>query len=157
MPTIERSITIAAPVEDVFAVVDDPKRQTEWLPGVTKVADVVRTQDRVGDTYKATYSILGMRFATKISLLQWEKNKGYVERMEGSLPGTFAVNCEPNEQGTRLTLRIDYTITMGVLGKAMNRLLFERMNEKTIERGVENLKLLCELGGVEQTASKASS
>jgi carbon monoxide dehydrogenase subunit G len=152
MPIIERSITIAAPVEDVFAVVDDAKRQTEYLPGVTKVADVVRTQDRVGDTYKSTYSILGMRFPTKVSIIEWQQNKTYVEKMEGSLPGTFAVHLEPDGQGTKVSYTIDYTITMGVLGKVMNRLLFERMNEKTVEGGLENLKILCELGGAERTA-----
>ena len=156
MPTIERSITIAAPAEDVFAVVDDARRQPEYLPGVTKVADVVRTQDRVGDTYEAAYSILGLRFPTKTSIIEWERNKTYVEKMEGSLPGTFAMHLEPNGQGTKVTCTIDYTITMGVLGKAMNRLLFERMNEKTAEQGLENLKLLCELGGVEKAASKAT-
>ena len=148
MPIVERSITIAAPVEDVFAVVDDAKRQTEYLPGVTKVADVVRTQDRVGDTYKSTYSVMGIRFPTKVSIIEWQQNKTYVEKMEGSLPGIFAVHLEPDGEGTKVSYTIDYTITMGVLGKVMNRLLFERMNEKTVEGGLENLKILCESGGV---------
>ena len=155
MPNLERSITIDAPVEKVFDLVDDAKRLPEWMPGVIRVADVVRTQSRVGDTSKTTFSVLGMRFPTKVSLVQWEKNKTYVEKMEGSLPGTFATHFETDEQGTRVTFTIDYTITMGVLGKLMNRLLFERMNEKTAEQGLENLKLLCELGGNDSAASKA--
>jgi hypothetical protein len=32
----------------------------------------------------------------------------------------------------------------GVLGKAMNAVLVERMNEKNAKRMLENLKLVCE-------------
>ena len=144
MPVIERDVVIDAPAEEVFAIIEDPERLPEYMAGVTGVADVVRTPGRVGDSYTVTYSVLGMHFPTKVSIIEWEQNRAYVEKMEGSMPGTSAVNLHSKGNGTKVTWKMDYSIKGGVLGKAMNRLLLERMNVKTIERSLENLKMICD-------------
>lgn len=144
MPIVERSTVIHAPVGSVFGVMDDATRLPEYMPGITRVANVVRTPRRVGDSYRVTYTVLGLRFPTKIKVLEWEENKRYVEKMEGSMPGTFSYLCEPQGEDTKVTWKIEYSMPGGILGNAVNRLLLERMNEKTAERGLENLKMICE-------------
>jgi hypothetical protein len=39
---------------------------------------------------------------------------------------------------------MEYEMAGGILGKAMNAMLVERMNEKNAERLLENLKLVSE-------------
>ncbi len=43
-----------------------------------------------------------------------------------------------------MTVTIDYTLPGAVLGRIANRLVVERMQERSIEQTLENLKLLCE-------------
>ena len=143
MAIIERSVIINAPVEKVFAVEDDPKRLHEYMPGIVRMTDIVETPNHVGKSARFTYSVLGLRFPGKFSITQWEKNKRIVARLEGGVGGVLTNTYEAQGRGTKVTWRMDYTMKAGILGKAMNRLLVERMNEKNMERGLENLKMLC--------------
>ncbi|MBI4337384.1 MAG: SRPBCC family protein [Chloroflexi bacterium] len=144
MPLIERTTFVDAPVERVFAILDDPMRTPEYAVGLVGVEDAMRTPERVGDSFRFTYSVMGLRFPGKLTVQEWEKDKRVVLRMEGAMPGTTTLTCEPFASGTRVTWSIDYTMKGGILGRALNRLLVERMNEKNHERSLENLKLLCE-------------
>ncbi|MBI4220823.1 MAG: SRPBCC family protein [Chloroflexi bacterium] len=144
MPVVERSTVIHATAEKVFKVIDDPQRLVEYMPGVVRVADIARSSQRVGDSYKVTYTVIGLRFPTRITVLEWEKNRRIVEKMEGGLPGTFTTTVQTGNGGTTVTGHVNYAIKGGVVGRVANRLLLERMNEKTMERFLENLKLLCE-------------
>ena len=40
---------------------------------------------------------------------------------------------------------MEYEMAGGTLGKAMNAVLFERMNERNARGMLENLKLVCEV------------
>jgi carbon monoxide dehydrogenase subunit G len=58
--------------------------------------------------------------------------------------GTWSWRLEPAGQSTYLTTAMEYEMAGGILGKAMNAVLVERMNEKNAERLLENLKLVSE-------------
>ncbi|MFQ5933167.1 MAG: SRPBCC family protein [Dehalococcoidia bacterium] len=144
MPVVEKSITIRAPVEKVFAVVDDPNRLQEYMVGITRTTDIVRTSGRIGDSVRFTYSVMGLRFPGKATTLEWKENQRIVVRLEGGIGGTFTATLQPEGASTRVNWHFDYTMRGGILGKAANALLVERMNERNVERGLENLKMLCE-------------
>ena len=144
MPVIEKSIVINAPAERVFAIVDDPNRLPDYMVGIVRVADVVQTPVRIGDSMRFTYAVIGLRFPGKATILDWEQNSRVVAKLEGGIGGTYTVTLRPQSNATRATWRFDYTMKGGILGKAVNALLVERINEKNAERGLENLKMLCE-------------
>ena len=135
MPIIERSIVINAPAEKIFAVEDDPTRLPEYLPGLVRIADYQQTPERIGESARYTYAVLGLRFTGKGTLLEREENKRIVTKIEGGIGGTQTTEYESQGNSTKVTWRLDYTMKGGILGKAANSLLVERMNEKTL-RGV---------------------
>ena len=144
MPKVEKSIVIDAPVKSVFAINDDPNRVMEYMPGIVRMADIVQTPRRTGDSARFTYSVLGLRFPTKHTILEWEQNKRMVVKLEGALNGTFTATYESQGSATKVTWRIEYKMKGRILEKVANHPLAERMNEKNVERGLENLKLICE-------------
>ena len=144
MPRVEGSIVIEAPVEKVFAIHDDPKRVMEYMPGIIRMADIARTPRHVGDSGRFTYSVLGLRFPTKHTVIEWEQNKLMVVKLEGALNGTFTTIYEPEGTSTKVTWRIEYTMRGRILERVANHPLAERFNERNVERGLESLKMLCE-------------
>lgn len=146
MPIVERSIEINSPVETVFAIHDDPKRVVEYMPGIVRMSNIAQTRRRTGDSSRFTYSVLGIRFPTKHTVLEWEQHKLIVVKLEGALRGTFTATYEPLGSSTRLTWRIDYTMAGRILQKVTNHPLANRMSEKNVEQGLENLKMICEAG-----------
>ena len=144
MAVIEQSIVIDAPVEKVFAVHDDAHRVAEYMPGILRVADVVRTRGRRGDTTRLTFGLLGLRFPAKVTVEEWEENKHLVAKLEGALNGTFAVTYEVQGTATKVTWRLDYTLKRVILEKARNHPLAQRLTELNIAHGLQNWKLICE-------------
>jgi uncharacterized protein YndB with AHSA1/START domain len=51
MPTARRSRTIAAPVEDLWALIGDPHHLPRWWPRVTRVEDVTFTGTGESDAF----------------------------------------------------------------------------------------------------------
>ena len=145
MAVIEKSVTVAATADAVFAILDDPARIPEFAPGVQSVDVVRRTDERVGDSFKAAYKTAGITFPTIYTTELSQKPSKIVERMEGALMGRFNWTLAADgESTTRVSVRIDYQMKGGLLGQAMDALMVRRMNEGNAEKMLENLKGLVE-------------
>ena len=144
MTTIHKEIVISASPEGIFEILDDPEAVLRYGPGVTRVSDVQRSEGRIGDSTRLTYSVMGLRFPMKFTTLEYSKPSKILARMEGGMRGTFGWNLKPEGSTTRVALDIDYQMRGGILGKVMDRVLVERMNEKNAERMLENLALLAQ-------------
>ena len=144
MPTVEASIVINASVDEVFAVMDDPQRVKEYMPGVTQIYDYDYTPQRVGDQAMFVYSVLGLHLPTKVVIREWERNRWMVMDMDGGLKGILTFSFVAYGGFTRVSWHIDYTMKGGILGKAVNTLVVEWINRRNAERALRNLKHVCE-------------
>ena len=144
MPVIRKSIDINASLEKVFTILDDPERIQEYGVGVTRVSDFNQTPQRVGDTGRITYSALGLRFPMKFTVTAHEHNAKISLSMEGGMTGTMNWEVTPQGSGTAAAVTIDYRMRGGILGKAFDVLLVERMNDRNATRMMENLKMISE-------------
>ena len=144
LATITKSIDIDAPVEKVFELLNDPKRVPKYAPGVTSVEDVRQSEQHIGDSFRATYAVLGLHFPMTFTVTGYEQPTKLSTRFEGGMKGTWLWQLEPRGNSTHLTTQMEYEMAVGILGKAMNAMLVERMNEKNAEQLLENLKLVSE-------------
>ncbi len=144
MAKMTKAIDVAAPAEKIFGTLDDPRAMPLYVPAVTNVSDVKRSENRVGDTFRATYGLMGMHFDLKFTNTEHDPARKIVSRFEGAMKGAMAYTLEPRGNSTRVKFDVDYEMSGGVLGKAVDKLLVERMNEKNAERMLENLKMLME-------------
>ena len=144
MATIAKSTVIGAPAERVFAILTDPDRLPQYAPGVGRVEDVRRSPDGILSSGRIIYSVMGIDFPMTVTIAEHAPPRRLVVRMAGGIDGTQTWTLEPQGDATRLGNRVEYEVRGGLLGKAINTLLVERMNEKNIERMLENLKLLVE-------------
>ncbi len=145
MSRTTQTITIAAPVEKVFQRCDDPNAMPLYVPSVTSVSNVQRSAKRVGDTFRVTYGMFGAHFDEDFTYTEYEQDKKIKASFEGAMKGTMGITLEPQGSGTKATFDTEYQVSGGIFGKAVNKLLFERINEKNAGRMLENLKLVCEL------------
>ena len=144
MPKITKTVEVAAPMEKVFEMLDDPENFPVYVPNVTKVSNIRRSDKRLGDTFDVVYSMMGMDFNEKFTYSEYAKPKRLAARYEGRMTGSFGITLQPKGGKTIATLDVSYEVRPGPLGKIANKLLFERMNEKSAERMLENIKLVVE-------------
>jgi uncharacterized protein YndB with AHSA1/START domain len=137
MPKINKSISISAPVEKVFAYITTPTKGPEWLVGWTEVTDV--TGSGVGQHYRWKYSMLGVPLRGETTVREQVPNERSVTDSKGGIESTFTFTLEPHEGGTKLDLELDYTIPIPVLGKLAEQLVLKR-NRREAQMSMENIK-----------------
>lgn len=142
MTEIHKSTKIDAPIEEVFAIIDDPENLPRYVPNVNEVVDVKRRDDGVGDSYRVIYKVLGVTFDETFTTSERSRPNRLVAKFEGGMSGTFRWSLDASSGQTDLSIDIDYAMPGGALGKAVDALLLERVNEKSMEGMLENLSRL---------------
>jgi uncharacterized membrane protein len=137
MAKIEKSITINAPVEEVFAYVDDPMSQLEYLPSMVEVKDV--TGQGVGAHYRWTYKMAGLRFEGETTVTEYTPNERMVVHSKGGIISTWSWTFTPQDGGTKINLTVEYTIPVPVLGK-LGEALILKQNEREADQAMANIK-----------------
>ena len=144
MPKVERSIIINTPVTKVFDYIADPKLTPEWLPGMIETKDIVQTKEGVGSTHNWTYKMSGMTFKGKNITDEFVQDKKIVIRSEGSIKTLWNWNFEPEGNGTKIDLSVEYTVPTPVLRKLAEALVLKQ-NEREADLALANIKAKMEV------------
>ena len=137
MAKVERSITINAPVKKVFAYITDPANRMEWLPSTTDVRDI--TGLGVGQRWGYTYKMAGISLKGENEVIEFTSNQRYVHKSTGGVVSTWTYTFNPEADSTQLSLVIEYTIPVPVLGKMAERLVLRR-NEREADFAMASIK-----------------
>ena len=137
MAKVQRTISINAPVEKVFAYIADPMNTPEWVPSMMEVKDVIGSG--VGQHYRWTYKMAGVRIQGESTVTEHVPNERRVMQSKGGIVSTWDFNLESQDAGTKLTVDIEYTIPVPVLGKLAEKLVLKR-NEREADLAMANLK-----------------
>jgi uncharacterized membrane protein len=101
---------------------------------------VRQTEQRVGDTFRVIYKAVGMTFEEKFTITEHQRPTRLASSFENGMKGTFVYEVSPQGEQTELTVDVRYELPGGALGKAVDTLLLERTNERTMEKQLENLR-----------------
>ena len=137
MAKVEKSITVNAPVEKVFAYVENPMNQLEYLPSIVEVKDV--TGQGVGAHYRWAYKMTGLRFEGESTLNEYIPNERMVVETKGGIVSTWSWTFTPEDGGTKVNLTVEYTIPVPVLGK-LGEALVLKQNEREAAQAMANIK-----------------
>lgn len=84
--------------------------------------------------------MLGTTFDEKFTTTDYQRPTRTSSAFEGGLTGTFHWAFEPLGARTKATVDITYRVARGAIGRAVDSLVLERTNEKSIEGMLENLR-----------------
>jgi carbon monoxide dehydrogenase subunit G len=142
MASWKNSIAIHAPIDRVFTYVDDPTTLVEWLPGMIEVRNVIGTG--AGQQQEWKYKMAGLPLRGQAVVVEHVPNAYAVHQTLGMIDATFAYTVEAHEEGTLLTLEVNYNIPIPVLGKWAERIVVAQ-NARELELALTNVKQRLEL------------
>lgn len=137
MAKVERSITINAPVEKVFAYIENPMNELEWIPSLVEVKDVAGQGAET--RFRWAYKMVGIRLEGEVTNTGYIPNERIVVQSKGGIVSTWALTFEPHDGGTKLNAVVEYTIPIPVLGKLAEALVL-RQNEREADLAMANIK-----------------
>jgi uncharacterized membrane protein len=138
MAKIEKSIVIDAPVEKVFTFMAEPNNLLEIWPSLLEIRNVEPLPNG-GYCYDWTYKMAGLRFEGRAEWIEFVKDRRVVDRNEGGIPSTFVWTYQPEGAGTRVTMRVDYSIPGAAVGRLAEPII-QKMNEHEAGTILANLK-----------------
>lgn len=145
MPTIRKSITIAAPVDRVFAYTTDPRHLPEVWPNLVEVTNVAPHPDG-GSGFDWVYRMAGVKVRGHSEDVEFARNERVVSRSERGIPNTFRWSYAGADGTTELTLEVDYEPPSSLFGRLVRPLL-ARINERDATTLLRNLKSRLERAG----------
>jgi coenzyme Q-binding protein COQ10 len=143
MSRIEKSIFINVLPEKAWETATDPNHWADWYVGLKEVKSIVG-DGSAGTTADMTFDMSGMKLQFKHTVLEWDRPRKWVGRTEGAIDSTATWTYEPEGEGTRVSMVMDYTVPGSVLGKIADKLVIERRNAEDMEKTLANLKKRCE-------------
>jgi len=104
MATLELSIVINRPVEEVFAFVSNPENNPMWSSVSKEVKITSAGPIGVGTTYRSVVAFLGRRMEGEVEFTEYEPNRSFAQKTRsGPVPVESRVTFERVEGGTRVT------------------------------------------------------
>jgi uncharacterized protein YndB with AHSA1/START domain len=143
MAVVQRNVQIEASPQETMALLSDAGRWPDWYPGMTEVDRAAPFPEEGG---KVAFKVksAGLSMPITETVLDYQPAKLQLFQMEGMLSGRARWELTPVGNGTRLTTTFDYALPGGVLGKLADALIVKRMNSKSLEQALNNLKALLE-------------
>jgi ligand-binding SRPBCC domain-containing protein len=148
MPTLEKSIEIAAPAETVWSIVADPSFVPKLYPHIIAVTPGHSRIATVGKTVTITAKIAGRRMLASMVATEVVANRkfSYKHLPDGFLDRYLcSIVLEPTKKGTKLTESVEYEAHAGYLGKTVSALVVHRLVKENVLESLKNLKEIAEL------------
>lgn len=142
MTELSRSIWIDAPVEDVFAFMDQPANQPTITPSMTRIENIERLSNG-GSKSDYTYRFFGVPFRGSVQTLEYRKNERIVFEVMGAIVGKIRWDFQNKGGGTQFTYYTQYEMPFPVLSRFF-RSLISAYNEREIDQLSEALKRIME-------------
>ena len=137
----KKSITIDAPPEAVSAYIDDPRNMPEWLPSLVEVREISGAGR--GQQFAWTYEMGGLRFDGESTVTDYAKCERSVHESTGGISSTWTTTLAPQADGTELTIEVEYTVPVPVLGRLAEKLVVRR-DARELEEALENVRAAVE-------------
>lgn len=139
------TVTIARPVEDVFAVLSDVEKVARWSSNTIEETLLTPGPLRKGSRRRAVIKgFAGRTMENEAEMIEFEPNRRMVVKvLNAPVPAQIVIKFTPVDGGTRL----DWTGTVsprGVLAPTAG--LIARFYRMAFEKDLRNLKVLMDSG-----------
>ncbi len=144
MITVEDTLTIDAPREDVFEFLDDPHNHAAVTPSLEDVKNI-EPLDNGGKRLDFTYTIGGLGFEGELEETEHAPPEVLQFDMRGRLEGEIRIILEEiDDETTKATYAADYDLPGQVIEKLAEPFV-HRYNEREQRSTLENIKTRLEL------------
>lgn len=141
MAKVERSMTVNADVDKVFAYISNPENEMEWFTSISDVRNI--TGKGVGQRYGFTYKMSGLPLKGESEVKEYVPNQKYVTESKGGINSTWTWTFSPQDGGTRLTVAVEFSMPIPVLGKVGEKLAMGQV-EREADLAAANIKAMLE-------------
>jgi uncharacterized membrane protein len=143
MATIERSVDVGRAAADVWAVLEDVRQIPFFSPSTVAVVDAPERLSAVGQRFRQTVVVLGHRYESDWTVTEFQPGQRVAFEGTIGLGARYCLVEEVDPRGpdrSRLTVRITFTMPLGLLGRLAGALGVQRRAQREAEDVLANVK-----------------
>jgi carbon monoxide dehydrogenase subunit G len=130
--------------ETVLAFIADVRNRTRYLSSLKSLTNIQGGPVGAGTTWNWKFAILGMEFDGTAHATQYEAGKTYAFHTEGGLHSKWIYRVEPEGEGTKLTVDVEYEIPAQVVSHLPSAEILESHKKTEGDQVIKNLRALLE-------------
>ena len=138
MATVNKSITINAPIEKVFKYTNEPSNMPEIWPSLIENEGIEQLPNG-GNRTRFMYKMAGLRIEGTSEDTEFIPNQRVVSITKGGAESEIIWEYQSEGEATKVTFRGEYTEPIPLLGKLAEAFIVKQ-NENEVEILLANLK-----------------
>lgn len=146
MWTLEKSIIIERPIEEVYGYATNPALWYQWYAGLSEPGNMTG-EGEVGTKADFTYTMIGMRLPIAVEVIE-NKQSGLGYSWKGEVTGSITSHQHwtytKEGRGTKVSYAEAYEMPSSVLRKVADKLIIRKLLDNAMEQTFKNLKDVCE-------------
>jgi uncharacterized membrane protein len=122
MPVAQSEVFVAAPPDEVWSLISDLERGPEWSLVTLECKLTSGGPPGLGSTYRSVSKFVASRVTTEHEIVEWEPASRIVSKVTKGGESTFTQLCEPEGEGTVLTMINEFSLPGAVPGFVAEKL-----------------------------------
>lgn len=144
MAKINALVTINKPIQEVFEYTASPVNGPAFIPNLNENTNIQPEQPSLGQTFDWHFNLAGVDLRGKAEVVEYSSPHKVVLKSTGDSNTTWLFLFQEENGGTKVTAEVEYEFVEGVLQKMANRMIIDKLNQRSAEQMMENLKTILE-------------
>lgn len=144
MSKVTSEITINKPIEEVFEYMASPSNGPAFIPNLNENANILPEKDGVGQKFDWRFNMAGVDLRGKAEVIEYTPPTKVVISSKGDADSTWTYMLEETDGGTKAVVEVDYEFSETALQRIANKMVVNKLAQKTTEQMLENLKVILE-------------
>lgn len=145
MSNITRTVHINSQPEKVLEYIADVNHHPAFLSALKSVDNISGASETVGTSWDWSFIMAGVELQGRAETADYQAGKLYSFKTSNGADSTFMYEVAPENDGTLLTITVDYELPESVLTKVADKSVIEKYNEDEADRVGENLRAILEV------------
>ena len=138
------SITIKKPIKEVFEYMASPHNGPAFTPNLNENTNIFPEKDGMGQKFDWRFNMAGVDLRGKGEVTEYTPPTKVVISSKGDADSTWTYMLEEADGGTKVVVEIDYELAETAMQRIANKMVINKLAQKTTEQMLENLKVILE-------------
>lgn len=144
MEKVSSQITINRPIKEVFEYMASPHNGPAFTPNLNENTNIFPEEDGLGQKFDWRFNMAGVDLRGKAEVTEYVPPTKVVISSTGDANSTWTYTLEEVEGGTKASVEINYELAETALQRIANKMVVNKLTQKTTEQMLENLKVILE-------------
>ena len=144
MSKVSASVNINKPIAEVFAYAASAANGPAFIPNLNENTNITPQEPGVGQTFDWRFNMGGVDLRGKAQVTEYDVPNRAKIVSTGDTNSTWTYSFHEENDATKVTLDVEYELAENAAQKLANKVVVEKLNQKSAEQSLGNLKTILE-------------